>query len=756
MRNTDTSFSILQSSSAKEDRRSRRRRLFDRLTRYGVALGGVGVITAVGLIFFYLLYVVYPLFSPASISEAGTISSPLQGEPQWLAFEEHGNMGFVVYKQGTVEFFNTESGKRAVSIDLPIGNDIQITSFATGESSSNLFALGLSDGSVLVAVVEFDISYPGDKRSVSPNILYPLGDSPMPLDEHGQAIRQLAVQQYEGALTIVAQRQSGLISLQSYEIEDDGFTQPDEFERVEADIVQLAPRAVSLLLNRAQDTLYIIEPSGQTYFYDLFDKEQPELLETLSIAPPNRTITATQFLVGGISVLAGDSGGDVTQWFPVRDAHNRLKLTKIRTFKGPGGAIEKIETEYGRKGFLALGENGKFALYHATSEKKVFEKQLVTEHIKSITLSPHNDLLALYTADGQIKSWHIENPHPEVSFKALWGKVWYESRSQPEFIWQSSSASDDFEPKFSITPLAFGTLKATFYTLLTAIPLAIFGAIYTGYFMSPRMRRKVKPAIELMEALPTVILGFLAGLWLAPLLERNLIGAFGILFSMPLVVMLVCYLWYRLPESIRSTVPEGWESGLIIPVILLLGWVCLSIGPHLELAWFSGNLPQYLETHWGISYDQRNAMVIGIAMGFAVIPTIFSIAEDAVSSVPKMLTEGSLALGATRWQTLVGVIILTAAPGIFSAVMIGLGRAVGETMIVLMATGNTPIMDFNLFEGLRALSANIAVEVPESELNSTHYRILFLTGLVLFAFTFFFNTVGELVRQNLRKKYGSL
>jgi len=149
-------------------------------------------------------------------------------------------------------------------------------------------------------------------------------------------------------------------------------------------------------------------------------------------------------------------------------------------------------------------------------------------------------------------------------------------------------------------------------------------------------------------------------------------------------------------------------------------------------------------------------MVVGIAMGVAVIPTIYSIAEDAIFSVPKQLSLGSLALGATPWQTLVGVVLPTASPGIFSAVMIGTGRAVGETMIVLMATGNTAVMDFSMFEGLRTLSANIAVEMPESEVGSTHFRLLFLAGLVLFLFTFAFNTLAELVRQRLRQKYASI
>ena len=171
---------------------------------------------------------------------------------------------------------------------------------------------------------------------------------------------------------------------------------------------------------------------------------------------------------------------------------------------------------------------------------------------------------------------------------------------------------------------------------------------------------------------------------------------------------------------------------------------------------FGGDMPLWLSKELGVSYDQRNAIVVGLAMGFAVIPTIFSIAEDAIFAVPRHLTNGSLALGATPWQTLIRVVLLTASPGIFSAIMIGMGRAVGETMIVLMATGNTPVLDPSLFQGMRTLSANIAVEMPESELNSTHYRVLFLAGLVLFLFTFMFNTMAEVIRQRLRTKYSSL
>jgi phosphate transport system permease protein len=152
------------------------------------------------------------------------------------------------------------------------------------------------------------------------------------------------------------------------------------------------------------------------------------------------------------------------------------------------------------------------------------------------------------------------------------------------------------------------------------------------------------------------------------------------------------------------------------------------------------------------TYVQRNALVVGFVMGFAIIPIIYTLSEDALSSVPSHLRLASLGCGATPWQTAVRVIIPTAMSGLFSAVMIGLGRAVGETMIVLMAAGNTPVMDMNVFSGFRTLSANIATELPEAVVDSTHYRMLFLAALTLFAITFLVNTAAELVRQRFRKR----
>jgi phosphate transport system permease protein len=164
------------------------------------------------------------------------------------------------------------------------------------------------------------------------------------------------------------------------------------------------------------------------------------------------------------------------------------------------------------------------------------------------------------------------------------------------------------------------------------------------------------------------------------------------------------------------------------------------------------NLPLDPRGTYVATYEQRNALVVGFVMGFAVIPIIYTIADDALTTVPSHLRSASLGCGATPWQTAVRVVIPTAMSGLFSALMIGLGRAVGETMIVLMAGGNTPVTDWNIFSGFRTLSANIAVELPEAVRNSTHYRTLFLAALTLFLLTFVVNTAAEIVRLRFRRR----
>jgi phosphate transport system permease protein len=350
----------------------------------------------------------------------------------------------------------------------------------------------------------------------------------------------------------------------------------------------------------------------------------------------------------------------------------------------------------------------------------------------------------------------LYNPHPEITLKSLFGKVWYEGYEAPAFVWQSTGGTDDFEAKFSLTPLIYGTLKGTCYALLFAVPLALMGAMYASQFMHPTLKTIVKPTVEVMAALPSVVLGFIAGLWLAPRLEGVVPGVFLMPIVVPAIILLVALAWRSVPTRFRTWVKPGAEVFLLIPVALCSAWLAIQLGGWVE-AWFLGNdYRAWLLRVLGLTYDQRNSLVVGFAMGFAVIPIIFTIADDSLTNVPSHLTAGSLALGATRWQTAVRIVLPTASPGIFSAVMIGFGRAVGETMIVLMATGNTPVMDWSIFNGFRALSANIAVELPEAPEGGTLFRVLFLGALLLFFMTFTVNTAAEVVRLRLRKRYSLL
>jgi phosphate transport system permease protein len=757
MSDTKTESILGRFNSPAAVRHRKIRHIKDVVMRYLMTAGGIGVIIAIVLIAIYLVWVVVPLFLPAQLAKVASYSVPVSPDERTLyyAMEEQSEVGMRVSDSGSIVFFKTESGEILLDENLLADLDVTTTSFYTGDPTERLIAFGLDNGGVLLSQHNYSVSYPNDIRQITPSILRLFDGEVIQVDNQSRPIVKLAVQSNEDQTTIIAYTNGPQLLLVSLTRESSFLSDEVSIVRIEQTI-PVETGVEHLILDIDQQELYFSDAQGFLYYYDISDKESPRLIQRVRAVEDGVAITSIEFLSGGISVMVGQSDGIINQWFPVRDENNDYTLEKIRTFDSQKGSINKIVSEYYRKGFLAMDTNGSLGIYHATAGRTV-KIQKVNSNINSpFAISPRANALLIESTDGSLDYWEIENKHPEVSWNALWGKVWYESRGQAEYIWQSSSSSSDFEPKFSLTPLAFGTLKASLYALLFAIPLSIMGAIYTAYFMSAGLRNFVKPTIEIMAALPTVILGFLAGLWFAPLVEAYLPAMFLMFIVIPMAILITALVWRSLPEAIRLKIPAGYESIILVPVIILTTIMVFSASQPIELWLFEGNLPLWISQELGISYDQRNSFVVGIAIGFAVIPTIFSISEDAIFGVPKHLTTGSLALGATPWQTMVKVILLTASPGIFSAIMIGLGRAVGETMIVVMATGNTAIMDLNIFEGFRALSANIAVEMPESELGSTHYRILFLAGLVLFMATFFFNTIAEVVRQRLRVKYSTI
>lgn len=730
---------VRQPFSLKE--RDRARLVKDRVVRFAVTCGGVSVLGALVLIFIYLAMVVVPLFGDAKWRGDIAVKTVSTTDPLLMTIGAYGENAFLMSNDGVGQFWSLRSAS-----DQPIQTQslgFTPVLWAQTPAAQGWFALVGQDNQVAVVHPQLSHSMTTQGREFTPSL------ERLALPEAFRLSEQ-PLQQFAFALTAEALIFATYDNAQQIQILRLDRATQQEISRLSLSVP--FSDLSQLLLTPDGKTLYLRTRSELVVA--LLDKQGYQIREIvdLSEGDSRHQVTQLYLLSGAFSLLAVHEDGLVSQWFDVlRDGQRHL--THIRNFK-LASEVQFLLPDTNTKGFYSLYRNGTLQSHYTTSEKLVLFERAYQRAPQLVAMSENQAYLASYD-QGKIQLAQVENRNPEVSFSALWQKVWYESYPEPEFVWQSTAATDDFEAKFSLVPIAFGTLKAAAFAMLFAMPIAVLGAIYTAYFMTPSMRRVVKPTIELMEALPTVIIGFLAGLWFAPFVESHLPAVLALMILLPPSTIVLGFIWSRLPKAWLRRIPSGWHALILIPVLIGISALILSYSGELENALFAGDLRVYLAQH-GIGYDQRNALVVGFAMGFAVIPTIFTIAEDAIFSVPKHLSDGSLALGATPWQTLIYVVLLTASPGIFSAIMMGLGRAVGETMIVLMATGNTPLLDWNIFEGMRTLSATIAVELPESEVQSAHFRILFLAALLLLTFTFAVNSLAEWVRQRLREKYRSL
>ncbi|MDC5847792.1 ABC transporter permease subunit [Vibrio europaeus] len=717
--------------------RDQKRLIKDRLVRLAVSAGGVGVLAALVLIFVYLAMMVLPLFSDAKITP-NVRSVPVSvSQPVALGVDDVGESAFVISAQGEINFWSLTRPTRQPVLSQQIGqpNDL----FAQSLASDGLYGFATPQGQVQIIKPNLDSEMNQGVRVLTPSVTELKRPFDLSSDKHRLVKFAFATQD----------------SMALAGWYDDGFVRVRWLEQGQAHHFTFAeplPDLEQLILTPDGNTLYL--RSGSDLIVTLRRKDRFEVREIVDLSQgrPEHAVTDIDLLPGAYSVLVTHQDGLVSQWFDVLTDGERY-LTHIRQFK-LASELQFLLPDTYRKGFYSFYINGTVQSHYTTSEKLVMFERAYTKAPLLAAMS-NNESYLLAADNNALNLAVIDNPFPEVSLSSLWQKVWYEGYPEPEFVWQTTSASDEFEAKFSLIPIAFGTLKAAAFAMLFAIPIAVLGAIYTAYFMTPKMRRVVKPSIELMEALPTVIIGFLAGLWFAPIVESHLAAVVALMLFLPLSTIMVGFVWHSASKQWSGQLSNGWHAAILMPIIVVITVVILSQSGNIEAIFFNGDVRVYLAEH-GIDFDQRNALVVGFAMGFAVIPTIFTIAEDAIFSVPKHLSDGSLALGATPWQTLIHVVLLTASPGIFSAIMMGLGRAVGETMIVLMATGNTPIMDWNILEGMRTLSATIAVEMPESAVGSSHYRILFLAALLLLVFTFAVNSLAEWVRERLRAKYRSL
>ncbi|MBJ7532908.1 ABC transporter permease subunit [Rhodomicrobium vannielii ATCC 17100] len=860
---TDTSTASRQRVKSRVTRRSVL--ISDAIANWVIRIGGLGVILAVFGIMVFLVDVVRPLFSGAHL--VGQHEVTLKGTSGRVLSE--------LVDEYTTIIVSVEATGEVVVNDLGSGRLLKSNSFLTGDRKVTAFAhtlrgddvaFGFDDGTLRLGRIKIFAEIlslanvpsgltklSGDALTDGEAVYVPIEndqvrklsvsvtlEEPQRVAPEGTAL--IAVDYRLGGTverpttSFVSIDANGAVRLSRLETKRNLLTGKEltSLSSVELPSLPAGTDVASVLMTSQADQVYIAEKSGWVSRYDARDPSKATVAERIRLTPEGVGLTTLGFLVGEQSIVAGGSDGSVNIFFrlatPGAGAADGFALTKAHELTPQPAAIVAFDASDRSKMFVTADAAGNIWVRHSTSEQTLLKLRTGATNISAVSLSPRENAVVAVAGNGKAFTFSMDAPHPETTLQTIFGKIWYENYPEASYTWQSSSGTDAFEPKFSLAPLIFGTVKAAFYSLMFAIPIALCGAIYTSQFLGGRVRGVVKPAMEMMASLPSVVLGFIAALILAPIVE-NWIGAVVLAFvCLPLSLFAGAYLWQLLPQPVAQRAGGGakllfvgaslfaglyaaihlaplfeqvffdgdfraWTSGAgsSQPFMTLLFWPIAFVGlvifirtiPALsgsgragddgarELVRWLAMLALSLALAAGLAalsvwagmdvrgsfvgtYVQRNTLVVGFAMGFAVIPIMYTIAEDALTAVPEHLRAASLSCGATPWQTAIRVILPTALSGIFAAVMIGLGRAVGETMIVVMAAGNTPIIDWNIFSGLRALSANIAVELPEAVKDGTLYRMLFLAALTLFIMTFVLNTIAELVRLRFRKRAAQL
>ncbi len=745
-----------------------RRRVSDRLARGVITLGGLFIISSIIAMLVFIGGEAAPLLRPAKLIPGISLPAPTEVAaratdatdatdgpmPPIASVNEYLELNAIVTADGRAVVTGND-GARLFDESLPAFQGRLLTSACALDGGGESWIVGTSDGSLFEVTLEQGLEFTAAGRIYAPRI--EVGE-PIPLTAGVPILRVGAIPDGDGFVVAAWAGDDSVHVIRQAETTNlFGVTTREVRETLV--LLPQGMRPTAITLEYGASHLFVATERGELLDYSLE--------ASVAFVPTSRArthaiferdaITALGLLNGGHSLVIGSAAGAVEIWFRARTAESSAEpeLIRAHVFEPHGAEVVGVSASQRDRSFVTWDRAGEVRLRYGTTEREMARLRPRANESPAVrVLFPRKgDALVEISADASMRRTGLHNPHPEVSLRALFGKVHYEGQPKPEYTWQSTGGStDEFEPKLSLIPLIFGTFKGTAYALLFSVPIAILAATYTALFMHHRLRSVIKPAMELMAALPSVVLGFLAGLWFAPLLTN----AMPIFLLMPFLLLAVIlgfgWSWRLLPRTARARVWPGVEA-LVLAFVLALAIRGILALNGLANAPFEGSFVAWLYETFGLRYDQRNALVIGVAMGLAVIPIIFTISEDSISNVPRSLWAGSLALGATPWQTAVRVILPAASPGIFSAVMIGFGRAVGETMIVLMATGNTPILDWLPFNGLRSLAANIAVEIPEAPHGASLYRILFLTALVLFAITFAANTAAEIVRHRLRKRY---
>jgi phosphate transport system permease protein len=519
-----------------------------------------------------------------------------------------------------------------------------------------------------------------------------------------------------------------------------------ELNTLKAPSIKLISRAHSITpLPRFGQLLIVHENAARltnSQGLTIQDLNQDMPMDASVLVSPNQRTLYIEKLAGGEQVWRSSNVG------------GEFLLNEVGSLSGRRESATKgmQSVVFDRQTMIAIGidEQSYVSIFNSATNEIVSERRL-SETVKDMHW--HNQQLYLFgeyeagTTKAYVYSLH--NAAGITTWKSLFEEVQYSGYQSPQYIWQTSQSAEYAETKFSLVPLIIGSLKASILALFVAIPLSLGAAIYTAYFASPKLRAWVKPSIEMIEAIPSVIIGFIAAIWLAPFAERSLFALLGMLVSLPFIVLGFALLHSVIKQSEVYIRLKRMYLPLCSIVFLVILTAVFQLFVVLQAAIASGE-GAILGTFFIDITLSKTTVVVALALGIAVAPTIYSLVDDALFEVPDGVKQAAFALGATELQTLVKVVLVVALPSIISAIMLGLGRAFGETMIVLMVTGNTPIADWDLLSGLRSLTSNLTIELQESSIGSAHYHILFLTAAILFAFTFVINTIASLLKRRLQ------
>lgn len=854
----------------------------DRVARAVITIGGIGTIIVVLLVVLVLLGNVLPLFRGSRVELSSTVAlstNLLQSNAQdssqdpsstaVLAFgsDEYSELVWLVRPDQSLDVYSLGEGKHLQHIAPPGAsqqNASQRATVAKMDDSNGSVLLGLQDGSVRPILFSVDIGFASrseldselaetiDKsdglpvlqeetvyRATSEGLIRKVrfagAEYLEPIPTHDKPIEKIDwVFKADGSL--MASSQNGTwastsadeLAVGQYQRQSGGLGKPKQ--SVEIFRSKISASIAGLMISGLGDSIQCIDRQGvvSRWVPEAQTLKQIENYQTLT--GQLSSLSAIEPLLGRSTMILGNQGGQV-EAVSLTTSDAGRELRSIHRIACSDAAIRSISASPTQRLIAVADKMGSLKVIHVTSERTVAQ-------IDSLDLAENDQLRfsksgreLLICSSDSVRRLTVDCEYPEASLASFFRPLWYEGYHEPNYVWQSSTGSNEGEAKFSLIPLVFGTLKATFYSMLIAAPIAILAAIFGSEFLSNSWRVRFKPLIELMASVPSVVLGFIGAMVLAPIMRDSL---FWILLSVALTLflfLLAAHLWMLIPTQrsiplrkfrlpLMFTIPPlalylsgwiaapleswifgstmqtwlsdpqmsswpGWFLLMILPSILVslwllsgplastLDWLSKRTGLQGSGAWqlilFIGacalvlSLSGLTASLWsGLNFDsrrgllgtyqERNALLVGSILGFAIIPLIYTLADDALQSVPQHLRSASLGCGATVWQTTIRVVVPTAMSGLFSALMIGFGRAIGETMVVLMAAGNTPLIDWNPFNGYRTLSATLATELPEAARGSTHYHTLFLAALLLFLFTLVANTLAEWVRMKFRKR----